>query len=248
MTWARWRRSRLVPVVAAAALALGLGLVVAPSCTGDDDESGGGSGGGTSTTMATGGVEIATPDGWLAVPLPGLGFGVAVPGGWEATRLDAEGLSSTGQASPLVPGFVEAAHNAAQTGSVFYAAGVDDQGRVTDLKVRAEALGQITDAAGLQAYATQAVAGSALDPTVAEVPEATYPTMQSRFQATSQRQPEGAPEGEVVDVTVEVTERLVLSPSGVVYSFIVTSEDAAGHDALAEQIFATAAFIPAPSA
>ena len=221
----------------------GVALAIVGARGGDDDDDGGAAGSATSTTMATGGMDIAAPDGWTDVPLPTLGFGIAVPPGWEATRLDAQGLASTSEASPAVPGFVDAAHAAAQSGALLYAAGVDAEGRVTDLKVLAEALDSgITDAAGLQTYALQLVSSASLSPTVEVVPDTAQPTVEARFQATAQRPVEGADDGSTEEVTAEVTERLVLSPRGVIYTMIVTSEDPATHDDVANQVFSTLTF------
>jgi hypothetical protein len=143
----------------------------------------------------------------------------------------------------VVPGFVEAAHAAAQSGALVYAAGVDTEGRVTDLKVLAEALESgITDAAGLQAYALQLVSSASLSPTVEVVPDTAQPTVEARFQATAQRPVEGADDGSTEEITAEVTERMVLSPRGVIYTMIVTSEDPATHDDVANQVFSTLTF------
>jgi hypothetical protein len=231
----------LAVVVAAVALA---GSLLAAACGGDDDSAD--DGGATSTTLATGGIEVAAPDGWTAIPLPVFGFGVAVPPGWEATRLDQEGLSSTGQAEPVVPGFLAAAHEAAQSGAVFYAAGVDDDGRVTDLKVRAILDSGVADLSGLETMATQLAAEAGLSaPTVTPVPDAPQPAVDVRYRAQAQRAAEDDPDT-TEQVDVEGTERLVLSPSGAVYSLILTSEDAATHDDVAAQVLGTLAFPPAP--
>jgi hypothetical protein len=225
-----------------------LGMMwVAGGCGGGDDDDAGdaGTASATTTTMVTGGIDIETPDGWMPIPVPVLGFGLAVPPGWEATRLDEEGLSSTGQAEPVVPGFVAAAHRAAQSGAVFYAAGVDGDGRVTDLKVRAILDSGVTDAAALETLASQVAADAGVtSPQVEVVSDATLPTVDVRFRAQAQRTADEDPSS-TVDVTVDGTERLVLSPSGVVYSMVVTSEDAGTHDDLAPQLLDTLAFPPA---
>lgn len=226
---------------------LGLVLLMAGvACSGDDDPDDAGDGTATSTTMATGGIEVAAPEGWTAMPVPLLGFGVALPPGWEATRLDEQGLASTSQAEPLVPGFADAAHNAAAAGALFYAAGVDATGAVTDLKVTAAALDSgVTDLAGLEAFVPGWLADSGLaSPVVETLANAPYPSVQIRFQTQGQRPADGANDATMVDVSVEGTERLVLSPSGVIYSLIVTSEDASGHDDVANQIVETLAFPP----
>lgn len=219
----------------AAGVLAGLVLVCggAVGCGDDDDDAGGST---TSTTMETGGIEVPAPDGWTKIPLPVLGFGIAVPPGWESVRLDAEGLSSISQADPVVPDFVAAAHNAYNNGSVFYAAGVDQQGRITDLKVGADIPGgdtaAVEDAAGLEAYAAE-LASALANPTVSAVEGAANPTVDIRFSSTASRE---ADDGTTEDITVEGTQRLILSPAGIVYSLIITSEDPTTHDALANEI------------
>jgi hypothetical protein len=240
--------------VSRAATALVTMALLVGACGNDgEDAAGDGGQGRTTTTMATGGIEIDAPDGWLAVPLPDLAFGVAIPEGWEAVRLDEEGLASLGRASPVVPGFAAAAHNAARSGSVLYAAGVDDTGAVIDLKVRADIRSEVSDAAGLEAYARDLANQAGLvDPRIEAVADASRPTVELRFETTSQRPAEesesdgdgdDAPD-ELVDVAVIGTERLVLGPNGVVYDLILTSEDGAGHDALAATLLPTLAFPP----
>src|SRR5690606_33382418 len=90
----------------------------------------------TSTTLRTGGIEVATPEGWQPIPVPDLGFGIAVPPGWEAALLSPDGLATLARSSPVVPGFVDDAHAAASTGGLVYAAGEDAPGAVSDVVVR----------------------------------------------------------------------------------------------------------------
>jgi hypothetical protein len=224
--------------------AVGVWTVLAPDGPGDGDASARGT---TSTSMVTGGIEVPTPEGWRAIPIPRLGFGVAIPSDWEATVLDDEVLADLSGSSPAVPGFVEAAHAARQSGSVLYGAGVDAEERVTDLKVRIvpEPEPVVTDVAGLEAYARQLAAESGVaDPSFSVVEGAAAPTVDVRYSLTAQRP--GEAEGDApVEVAVQATERVVLGPSGAVYSLIVTSEDAPDHDALATQLFDTLTFAPA---
>jgi hypothetical protein len=224
---------------------VGVALVALWTGSGDDDEGTPGSAGGgtTTTSMVTGGIEVDVPDGWQPVPLPQLGFGLAIPGGWEAVVLSDETLADLAGADPVVPGFLEAAHAARQNGAVFYAAGVDGQGRVVDLKVRAAPGTGVTDVAGLEAYARQlATEAGQADADVSVVESAAVPTVDVHYETTAQRTPEDG--AQPVDVTVRGTDRLVLSPAGVVYSLIVTSEDAPDHDQLAAQLVGSLAFPP----
>src|SRR4029453_19488035 len=94
---------------------------------GDDDATDGASP--TSTTIDTGGIEVSAPDGWTAIPVAALGFGIAVPPGWEATVLAPDVLESLERSSPQVPAFLDKPHAAAEAGAVFYGAGVAEGGR-----------------------------------------------------------------------------------------------------------------------
>lgn len=212
----RWREPRIAVPAVVAVVALSLGGFLAWSGRSDD--------GGTpdlsmpTTTLDAGGIEVPTPGGWTAVPVPQMGFGLAIPDGWEATILDAEVLESLERSTPAVPGFVDAAHGAAEAGSVLYAAGADDQDRVTDLKVRAATGTEVTDAASLEGYARDLAAEAGLPEAGVSVVEGTErPTVRMTFtdEATSA-------EGEAVPVAG--SETLVLGPGGVVWSLIVTSE------------------------
>jgi hypothetical protein len=184
-----------------------------------------------STTLNTGGIDVAAPDGWLAIPVPDLGFGLAVPPGWEASLLSPEGLATLASASPAVPGFVDSAHQAAASGGLVYAAGEDAAGGVSDVMVRGAPESGVADAAGLAAYARDlAVQAGRADPQVEVVEGATRPTVRMRFQVGGG--------GE----TAEGTETLVLGPQGIVWEVIVTSDDAASHDDLATGITDTLTF------
>jgi hypothetical protein len=227
-------RARLA-LAAAVVLAVGLlGWMVWPSGDGGDDEpaapdtsetSGGGHGDVTSTTLATGGIEIDAPEGWATAPVPDLGFGIAVPPGWEITLLSPDGLAALANAAPAVPGFVENAHAAASAGGVLYAAGQDPAGAVSDLVVRAAPATGVADVEGLETYGRDLAAGAGHgNPSIDVVEGAARPTVRLRFQV-------GA-EGEVA----EGTETLVLGPDGLVWSVVVTSDDAATHDELAATI------------
>jgi hypothetical protein len=179
---------------------------------------------------------VPTPEGWTAAPVTEAGFGIAVPPGWEATVLSGSALANLERAAPRVSGFVEAARAAADAGAVFYAAGEDDQGRVSDLKVRAAPDTDITDVAGLRRYAEQLAADAALgEPAIEAVPGADHPTVRARFQL-------GANSESGETVTTEGTETVVLGPDGIVWSLIVTSERAEAHDELAAAIADTLTF------
>jgi hypothetical protein len=188
----------------------------------------------SSTTVATGGIEIDAPEGWQEMAVPTLRFGVAVPPGWETVLLSPEGLGALSRADPVVPGFAENAQAAADVAGVLYAAGADEAGRVSDLTVRADPRPEVTDLAGLEAYAAGLAAEAGRAGAQVEVVEgAEHPTVRLSFQAGTG------------DELAEGTETLVLGPDGFVWSVTVTSDDAAIHAELAELITATLAFAPA---
>jgi hypothetical protein len=212
----RWREPRVfVPaVVAVVALSLGGALAWMGRDDGDADPLPSM----PTTTVDDGGIEVAAPEGWQEVPVPQMGFGLAIPPGWEATILAPEVLASLERSTPAVPGFIDAAHAAASSGSVFYGAGADDRDRVTDLKVRAAPETGVTDVAGLEEYARGLAADAGLaEPEIEAVEGAERPTVRMGF--TSEAESDG---GEAVPVTG--TETLTLGDRGVVWSVIVTSE------------------------
>ena len=257
----RWDevRARLLVLAGCGALAL-----TAVSCSdesgaeegGDDDESAEAeapaddeASESTTTTIDTGDLEISGPNGWREVGLPTLGFGLAIPEQWEAVVLSEDGLDALQQADPAVPGFADAAHATAETGGVFYAAGVEADDRVTDLKVRAATDTGITTAAALYGYARQLADEAGLvDASIRTVTDADRPTVVVRYSSDVERLDPDDPEAEPTTVTVEGSEQLVVSPNGVVYSLIVTSENPDGHDAFADRVFQTLAFPPADAA
>lgn len=234
----RGRRRRLIVAAAVAAVSFAVAVVlavVAVTGGGGEGEPAGPPPTMPSTTMATGGIEVPVPEGWSAAPVPDMGFGIGLPPRWEAAVLSDEMLASLQRSSPAVPGFVEAAHAAARSGSVFYAAGADDDGRISDFKVRVAPRTGVTDIAGLEDYARQLASAAGLaDPTIERVDGAERPTVRVRFQTQARSEEE--------TVTTEGTETLVLGPRNAVWSIIVTSEDPETHDELASQIVATLTF------
>lgn len=229
-------------VVAVVSLSLAAVLALTSRSGGDDD--GGGEAAATapatpSTSMETGGIDVPTPDGWEAAPVPRFGFGIAYPSGWEAAVLEPEMLNSLTRSDPAVSGFVDAAHAAAEVGAVFYAAGEDDEGRVTDLKIRAAPGSGVTDIAGLEDYARQLAAEPGVsDPEIERVDDADRPTVRMRFRSTSESE-----DGE--RLTGVGIETLVLGPRNVVWSLIVTGEDAALVDDLTPRLLDTFTLAPA---
>jgi hypothetical protein len=229
----RRERTRLVAAILAVALVGGLVAAVVGAIGGDDDATDGASP--TSTTIDTGGIDVSAPDGWTAIPVAGLGFGMAVPPGWEATVLAPDVLESLERSSPQVPGFLDNAHAAADAGAVFYAAGVDEAGRVADVKVRAVPGAGISTIEQLEDFGRQVSGRAGLgDVPVEVVGDAERPTVRMRYGL-------GGGGG---SAEARGTETLVAGPDDIVWSVIVTSEDPATHEALAEQIAGTLAFAP----
>ncbi|HEX2562298.1 MAG TPA: hypothetical protein VHK25_00195 [Acidimicrobiales bacterium] len=229
----RRERTRLVAAVLAVALVGGLVAAVVAAIGGDDDASDGASP--TSTTIDSGGIDVSAPDGWTAIPVAGLGFGIAVPPGWEAAVLAPEVLESLERSSPHVPGFLDNAHAAAEAGAVFYAAGVDEAGRVADVKVRAVPGAGIATVEQLEDFGRQLSGSAGLGEVPVEVVgDAERPTVRMRYGL-------GAAGG---SAEAQGTETLVAGPGDIVWSVIVTSEDPATHEALAERIARTLAFAP----
>ncbi len=255
----RRRNTRIVATALAVALVGGLiAAAVSGIGGGDDEDAADDVAPTTSTTMATGGIDVPAPDGWTAIPVASLGFGVAVPPGWEATVLSQEVLESLEGASPQVPGFLDLAHTAAESGAVFYAAGEDDAGRVADLKVRAAPGTGVTDVGQLEDYARQLATEAGLgDATIEPVEGAERPTVRLRYRVARDPSATGdeADEARSSDgstttstaaapATAEGTETLVAGPDDIVWSVIVTSEDPFAHDDLAARLTDTLAFAP----
>jgi hypothetical protein len=249
-------RARLLLLAGCGALVLG-GVACSDESGAEEDRGSDGSEEGegaagdqaTTTTIDAGELEISSPNGWREVPLPTLGFGLAIPEQWEAVVLSDEGLDALRQADPAVPGFADAAHATAETGGVFYAAGVEADDRVTDLKVRAAPGTNITTAAALYTYARQLVTEAGLaEPSIKTITDADRPTVVIRYSSDIERADPDDAEAEPESVTIEGSEQLVVGPSGVVYSLIVTSENPEGHDAFADRVFDTLSFPPPEAA
>jgi hypothetical protein len=233
----RRERTRLVATILAVALVGGLVAAIVGAIGGNDDDADGTADGAsaTSTTIDSGGIDVPAPEGWTAIPVAGLGFGIAVPPGWEATVLAPDVLESLERSSPRVPGFLDNAHAAAEAGAVLYAAGVDEGGRVADAKVRAIPGAGVSTVDQLEALGRQLSGSAGLgDVPIEVVADAEHPTVRMRYGL-------GAGGG---SAEAQGTETLVAGPDDIVWSVIVTSEDPATHDALAEQVAGTLAFAP----
>lgn len=166
--------------------------------------------------------DIDVPDipGTTPAPFPSLGFGIAVPQGWNATRLLEGDLDRLADAELDAPFFLEAAESVAATGAVFYAAGVDDEGRVAEIKVDRQ---EGTDAAAARAAAETAVAGAGA--TDVHVVEPGDGRVRLDFRLRQPAADDGAP----IDALVS---QVLVPADGGVWSVVVTSEDEATQSAV----------------
>ena len=87
------------------------------------------------TSVETGGIEVDASSGTSPIAIPALGFGVAVPERWQATTLSEVAIERLEAAELEDPFFADAAKAVRATGAIFYAAGVDDQQVVSELKI-----------------------------------------------------------------------------------------------------------------
>lgn len=186
----------------------------------------------TPTTQApeTGGIEVPEIPGTFPAAIPSLGFGIAVPQGWQATVLTDEAIERLEAATLTQPSFVEAAKNVFASGAVFYAAGVDDEGRVGELKVDVQEDADASVEAIAALAAAVAESGRVEDATIVDDLDGGRVRVDYRLPAT------GAVEGDDPDDpsgAIETIGSQIFVPDGDrVWSFIVTSEDQASQDAL----------------
>ncbi len=170
----------------------------------------------TTQTPNTGGIDVPEIPGTFVAAIPSLGFGIAVPDGWQATVLTEQAIERLEAATLSQPSFVDAAKNVFDSGAVFYAAGIDDRGRVAELKV------DVQDAADASPEGIAALASS-----VAESGKVEDVSIVDDLDGGRVRVDYRLPG------TVETIGSQLFVPDGDrVWSFIVTSEDQASQDAL----------------
>ena len=179
-----------------------------------------------STTAAPerGGLDVPAIPGTFAAPLVGLGLGIAIPEGWQATLLTEDALTQLEDADLARPSFAEAARRVASTGAVFYAAGIDDEERVAELKV------DVQDAADTDPAAVRAVAEAVADG--GEVEDATVVDElgeEGRIRVDYRVELPSAEDGETISA---LGSQLFVIDGDRLWSFIVTSEDEATQQAL----------------
>ena len=174
------------------------------------------------------GIEVPEIAGTSAAPVCSLGFGIAIPDGWNATRLDEQSLERLANAPLSRPSFLPAARTVADTGADFYAAGVEEGGAVSELKV------DVRDGADTSRQAIESEAWAVVDdPRVgdAQVVFATGDRTRVDYQLT-------LPSAETGD-DIEVSgSQLLVADGDRLWSLIVTAEDEARRDELVE-IFTT---------
>src|SRR5690606_39260933 len=141
------------------------------------------------------------------------GFGIAVPKGWNAPRLDDEALAELEEVRLAQPFFLDAARNVASTGALFYAAGVDDEGRVAEIKVDVEDGGDVADVR--TAAEAEVLAAGATDLNVVEADD-------GRVRIDFRLAQPSAEDGETIDAHVS---RLLVPDGDRLWSIVVTSED-----------------------
>ena len=116
----------------------------------------------TTRQVETGAIDVPEVEDTYPVAVPSLGFGIAVPEDWQATLLSDDALRRLEGAELAEPFFLDAARNVATTGAVFYAAGVDEEGQVSELKIDVQADAE-TDLEALRRLAEDAAAAAPVD-------------------------------------------------------------------------------------
>lgn len=177
----------------------------------------------TTREAATGDIDVPEVPGTFPVALPSLGFGIAVPQGWQASVLSPEALERLDSASLATPFFLEAARTVAETGAIFYAAGVDDEGRVAELKIDVQSNADASPEA--LAGLAQAVVdgGSVREPQVVDGERDDLVRVDFRVEQPS------AEDGELIDA---YGSQYFIADGDRVWSLIVTSEDQETQSAL----------------
>ena len=178
----------------------------------------------TTAAPETGGIVVPEAPGTFPVAVPELGFGVAVPENWQATLLSPEALERIADADLDQPFFLDAATQVASTGAIFYAAGIDGQGRVSELKLDVQ-LDVDASPEGVRATA-DAVVDSAGVPD-AEVVELDGGRVRVDFRL---EQP-AADDGEPIEA---FTSQLFVPDGTRLWSLIVTSEESVTQDLLVD--------------
>lgn len=177
----------------------------------------------TGPAAETGDIDVPALPRTSAVAVPSLGFGVAVPDGWQATLLSDDALEHLERAELDEPSFLEAARDVAATGAVLYAAGIDAEGRLSELEVAVQDDAD-TSEEGVRARAEEVAAGDELeDATVVD------DGLDGGRVRVDYHVVPSADDGEPIDA---VGSQLLVPDGNRLWSLIVTSEDEAAHRAL----------------
>lgn len=169
-----------------------------------------------------GGIEVPEIPGTFAAPVPSLGFGIAVPMGWNATLLSESALDRLADADLEEAFFLDAARNVAASGAVFYAAGIDDAGRVAEIKVDVQEGADTVPDAVRAAATTAAEAAGGTDVNVVE-------GAGGRVRVDFRLQLAAADDGQPIDAYAS---QLFVPDGDRLWSIIVTSEAPATQDAV----------------
>lgn len=169
-----------------------------------------------------GDIEVPEIPGTFAAPVPSLGFGVAVPLGWNATLLSEAALDRLADADLQETFFLEAARNVAASGAVFYAAGIDDEGRVAEIKIDVQDEADTDPDAVRTAAEAAATSAGGTDVNVVEGDG-------GRVRVDFRLELPAADDGEVIDAHAS---QLFVPDGDRLWSIIVTSETASTQDAV----------------
>lgn len=182
----------------------------------------------TTPPAETGGIDVPDIPGTFPAAVPSAGFGIAVPEGWQATVLTEDALARLEEARLARPSFLAAARQLFEAGAVFYAAGLDEQDRVSELKI------DVQDDADTSQEAIMALAGS-----VAESSQVTDAVVveddpeDDRIRVDYRLALPSADDGTPIDA---LGSQLFVVDGDRLWSFIITSEDTDTQTALL-QIF-----------
>lgn len=207
-------------------------VAVLGGCGDDDDPSDGAAPSITTTTRSpeSGGIDVPEIPGTYPAAIPSAGFGIAVPEGWQATLLTEDALERLEEATLARPSFLGAAQQVAASGAIFYAAGVDDRGRVAELKIDVQDDADTTPAALDELARSVVDGGQVTDGSVVD-DDPGDDRIRVDYRITVPSAEDGAP----IDA---LGSQLFVVDGDRLWSLIVTSEDAGSQTALL-QIFET---------
>jgi hypothetical protein len=169
----------------------------------------------TGPDTATGDVDVPEVPDTFPVALPSLGFGIAIPQGWNATRLSDEALERLEDADLREQFFLDAARAVAETGALFYAAGIDDEGRVAEIKVERREGDEADPSTARAATEAAVIEAGATDLNAVEADD-------GRVRLDFRLEQPSADDGRAIDAHVS---ELLVPDGDRLWSIVVTSED-----------------------